>query len=258
MPLYFDFAAFYARGPYTQYSQRMSERMPKLLERWEVQPEVILDMACGEGTFAINMATQGYQVVGIDRSSRMLALAKEKAKAAEVEVDFRLRDMTRMIFESSFDLVTCWFDSLNYILAYSELKSAFQGAYRALRGGGLFVFDMNTVAGLASSWADPPVTVQVNDRDTLVLHECSYDHEINMAQAKITAFARQGQLWTRMQETHMEKGYYMWEIKSALREAGFRVRGEVGSIETLAPVKSDDPRVWYVCQKPFEKPEEQA
>lgn len=260
MPVYYEFAEFYTHGPYTAFSQHMAERIPKLLERWEVEPEVILDVACGEGTFAVEMAKLGYQVVGVDRSPRMLRLAREKADAAGVEVDFRLRDMTRLIFEDSFDLATCWFDSLNYIWALSQLQDTFERVYRGLRPGGLFIFDMNTVYGLANNWADPPVTVQLDTDERMIIHQSSFDYEMNMAQCQITAFRRQDQTWTRIDETHVEKAYYLWEIRKALREAGFRIRGELGSLDTLAKVEKDDPRVWFVCQKPFEtkQPDEES
>ena len=254
MPQYSEFAEFYAQGPYTQFSQRMAQRMPSLLEELDVKPEVILDMACGEGTFAIEMAKLGYQVVGIDRSPSMIRIAERKAKEAGVEVDFRMRNMSSMIFEDSFDLVTCWFDSLNYIWSLTELQTTFQRVHRALHPGGLFIFDVNTIHGLAHKWAEKPVSIEWKDNDHLVIHESSYNHEMNMATIQITALKREGELWRRVDETHMEKGFYQWEIRNALRDAGLRQLATLGNIMDMTKAEPDSPRVWNICQKPFEQP----
>ena len=52
----------------------------------------ILDVGCGTGRHAIELARRGYQVTGIDLSANQLAHAREKALAAGVQVDFEQRD----------------------------------------------------------------------------------------------------------------------------------------------------------------------
>jgi len=49
----------------------------------------VLDVGCGTGTLAIQAAQKRTQVIGIDQSPAMLKLAREKAQANGVEVDFR-------------------------------------------------------------------------------------------------------------------------------------------------------------------------
>jgi 2-polyprenyl-3-methyl-5-hydroxy-6-metoxy-1,4-benzoquinol methylase len=251
MSAYGEFADIYAEGPYPRFSARMAQRMPELLREWDVDPDAILDMACGEGTFATAMAQCGYQVTGIDRSPRMIRIAERKAKEAGVEIDFRLRDMSRMRFDECFDLVTCWFDSLNYLVSFSSLGQAFKGAYEALKPGGLFVFDMNTISGLAQKLSEHPARVEWETPDRFVVHQTKYDYEMGMATITITAFVREGELWRRIQESHMEKGFHLWEIRNAVRDAGFRTLATVDSIDEMTKVSNESSRVWYVCQRPL-------
>jgi len=70
MGVYENFAYFYAKGPYTKYSKRMAELLPAVLERFGAKPQKILDIACGDGTFAVTMAKKGFKVKGIDISPR--------------------------------------------------------------------------------------------------------------------------------------------------------------------------------------------
>ena len=69
-------------------------------------PRNVLDLGCGSGTNSIYLAQHGSNVVGVDFSSKALALARAKAQRANVAVDFRQDDVTRIEFlQAPFDLV---------------------------------------------------------------------------------------------------------------------------------------------------------
>ncbi|NLS78752.1 MAG: class I SAM-dependent methyltransferase [Chloroflexi bacterium] len=250
MGVYEDFAEFYAQGPYTRFSANMAELIQPVLASLGASPSMVLDVACGEGTFAIEMARKGYFVTGIDRSSRMLDLAQAKAKAAGVKVNFMPRNMVHLIFDDSFDLTTCWFDSLNYIWTTVELESCFEGIFRGLHAGGWFIFDINTIYGLSVRNVQHPAHVEVDTRDAFAIHQPSYDYELNMAQTKITLFRRKGLDWDRVEELHIQHGFAWYEIRNALQKAGFRIVGNWGSLRDMSPVEKNSPRIWVAAQKP--------
>ena len=65
-----------------------------------------LDLGCGTGTNAITLARHGWQVTGVDFAWRAIQLARQKARAAGVAVDFRLGDVTRLGWLAGpFDLI---------------------------------------------------------------------------------------------------------------------------------------------------------
>jgi ubiquinone/menaquinone biosynthesis C-methylase UbiE len=75
-----------------------------------VEPgDVMLDVGCGTGTLAIKAVQKGAQVIGIDQSPAMLKLAREKAQANGVEVDFRLAQAQSLDLDEEFDVVTATF-----------------------------------------------------------------------------------------------------------------------------------------------------
>lgn len=125
MKIYREFALFYARG-YQNLSRTIAEPLPQVLERFGLKPKRVLDLACGEGTFAVEIAKRGYQVTGVDLSPDMLRFAREKAKEAGVDVKFIEQDMRDLQLDEKFDLVTCWGDSLNYLLKYDDLVKTFR------------------------------------------------------------------------------------------------------------------------------------
>ena len=250
MAVYDDFADFYTKGPYTRFSSEMAELIQPVLTSLGADPVMVLDIACGEGTFAVEMARRGYFVTGIDRSSRMLDLGRAKAEEAGVKVNFMPRNMIHLIFDDSFDLTTCWFDSLNYIWTTVELESCFQGVYRGLHAGGWFIFDINTICGLSLHGAGQRAHVEMDTRDAFVVHQPSYDYELNMAQTKISAFRRRGLDWERIEETHIQHGFYWYEIRNALQKAGFRIAASWGNIKNMSPAEKNSPRIWVAAQKP--------
>jgi ubiquinone/menaquinone biosynthesis C-methylase UbiE len=252
MKIYDDFAYVYTRGQYTDFSKHMAERLPVALEQvgaGATDIGKILDLACGDGTFAVGMARKGSSVTGIDSSPRMLEFARKKAGEAGVSVEFILGDIRSLEFDSRFDLVTCWYDSLNYIIDKGDLRHVFEGAARALKNRGLFVFDMNTIYGLVVLSREYPCYVENETSDIFEVHRHEFDYESGIATMKITCFVRENDGWRRVDEEHMERGYSQEEIREILNQAGFQLVAAWGSFRDMSDASSDSGRVWYVARR---------
>lgn len=79
-----------------------------LLEELSLQPGgSILDVGCGTGRHAIELAKRGYAVTGLDLSSGMLAMAADAAKAANVDVNWIHADATRFTLPMRYDGAVC-------------------------------------------------------------------------------------------------------------------------------------------------------
>jgi len=250
MDLYGEFAYFYTKGPYL-FSERMAKLLPATLELFNAQPSTLLDLACGDGRFAVIMARRGLQVTGLDLSPQMLHFAGERAREAGVEVTFLQQDMRYLSLQERFDLVTCWFDSLNYLLSYEDLVRTFSGVHQVLSPGGLFIFDMNTIYGLAVHWQRYPAHVEQDTEELFEIKHCSdYDFERNLATLKITGFRKEGESWQRMDEEHRERGYTLEQIREALERANLEVLACWGSLQDMIEPTLESPRVWFVtCQE---------
>jgi SAM-dependent methyltransferase len=72
------------------------------------KPGRALDLGCGTGRDAVHLAQQGWTVTGVDAVPKALGEARERARKAAAEVDFRHGDVTRLEqlgLEPGFDLV---------------------------------------------------------------------------------------------------------------------------------------------------------
>ena len=102
---------------------------------------VVLDLACGAGRHAVEMAARGYNVVGYDLSLAMLARAADEAHDRKQKLNFLHGDMRDMGFEEMFDGIYCWSTSFGY---FDDEKNQLvaQRIHRALRSGGMLLLDL--------------------------------------------------------------------------------------------------------------------
>lgn len=252
MPIYDQFASIYQRGPYVRFSLNLADLvLPEYLQSLGFQGTKLLDVACGEGSFAVAMTKQGYQVTGIDQSQQMVDLARVRAEEADVQVDFLVEDMRDLTFKNEFDLVTCIFDSMNYLLTIKDLQDAIRCAFEALKPGGLYIFDMNTIYGLAVDWMREKTYIQNEADDFIEVHRQEFDYENLIATMEITIFKQIGDLWERIDETHRERGYPIADLQFLLQESGFQIVAMYGSLSKRTTINTNSPRVWFVANKPW-------
>jgi ubiquinone/menaquinone biosynthesis C-methylase UbiE len=101
----------------------------------------IIDIGCGTGRHAIELAKRGYQVTGIDLSDAQLKRAREKAEEAGVAVDFQKHDARNIPFKGEFDLAIMLCEGGFSLMETDEMNfEILKGATRALKNNGKFIF----------------------------------------------------------------------------------------------------------------------
>src|SRR5690606_16521838 len=235
-----------------RFALLMARYLAEVLERHPPPGRRALDLACGTGTLAVTLAEDGWQVVGVDQSEAMLALARQKAAAAEVSdrvtfVQGDIRALATAGQRPSYDLVTCTYDSLNYLLTEEDLRRCFQGAARALVPGGLFFGDMNTRHFLEEVWP----ACEVDERRGLVqVSQTHFDPQTATSTMRLTGFAgddKRGYL--RFDETHVERAYPPETVAALLAEAGLCVEAAYECF-TFQPHHARSHRIAWVARKP--------
>lgn len=204
----------------------------------------LMEAACGTGTAALLFHRAGYMVSAFDRSSRMLAEARRKARGTGIK--FRQADLTNFTARQSQQAVTCLFDSLNYLAGEPELSGAFHSAYRALSSGGAFVFDLNTIHALTRYWDN---RLEVKEAEGIVsVWRNSYDWVNRRSNLNLTVFAPRGRTYRRIDEFHQESALPLDRVESMLKGAGFG-RVEMFRHLTLEPPREDTIRVTTIARR---------
>ncbi len=112
--------------------------------------EDILDLGAGTGRYANRFAAQGKRVVALDQSEAMLAIARQAAVGAGLEVQYRPYSLEQDLpFETDrFDLVI----SALVLCHLENLHHVADEAYRVLRPGGYFLITDFHPAVIAAGW----------------------------------------------------------------------------------------------------------
>jgi ubiquinone/menaquinone biosynthesis C-methylase UbiE len=244
---YNHYAAFYDRSGQMRFGVLMDLYLRDLLRTHHVPGMTLLDLACGTGTLALLMAERGWNAIGLDRSAAMLREARRKlAEAGDVPVRFVEGDMRDFTIPTPVDLVTCCYDTLNYLIEKPDLQRCFQSVAGVLKPDGLFCFDLATDYFLRHHWNG--VDVEEFDGWTQIMHS-HYDEATGLSTLKLTGFVRQRNgLYRRFDETHIERAYPDQTIRDLLYTAGFAVEA-VYDCFTTQPPNDRSLRVMYVARR---------
>ena len=218
----------------------------KIFKKHKCSPKTILELGCGTGSFAVEMSKRGYEMICIDLSEDMLNCASQKAREANQDILFLNQDMTAFELYGTVDVVVCLLDSLNYITQDKKLIKTFKLVKNYLNPEGLFIFDVNTPYKFEKVLADN-LFYQVDD-DITYIWKNNYNTKARKAKFDLTFFVREGELYRRFDESHIERAYYNDEIVNLLGLSGLSFITSYDDLKLKAP-NSESNRIFYVSKK---------
>lgn len=249
--IYQHYAAVYDGSGQVRYALLVAPYLHELLQRHQLAGRKVIDIACGTGTLALLLAAEGYEVLGVDGSPDMLARAE--AKTANNDLPGRvafihgdMRSLSELVPPAIFDLATCTYDSLNYMLTEADLGACFVAAAHTLRPGGLYIADMNTRHFLEFEWG----FCDVREQSGYVQVERSYfDPADTTTTLWLTGFVGDDHNgYQRFDEVHRERAYPTETVAGLLESAGLRVEGYYDSF-THDPPGPRCQRIFWVARK---------
>ena len=239
-----DYADVYAAAPYHAYAEDAAVGIRRLLDSMGLSVNALLDVACGTGAFAIAMARSVPTVVGIDLSSRMVTLAVERAASAGAAVAFHRMDMRSFDLGRRFDVVTCTYNTLNYILVPRDLDAVFDCVARSLLPGGIFIFDLRTPRYFED--IDGRAFVIQNDASIVEVWENRWRADRRRLESVATVFRLIGGNWQRLVERHHLRPWERREVEDALARHGFDRPSAFADLAMASCTEADE-RQWLVC-----------
>ncbi len=197
---------------------RQTEREVAFIqEALELPPNSrVLDVGCGYGRHAMEMASRGHRPVGIDLSLPLLIRAADAARRVGVNVDFVHGDMREMTFENEFDAAYCFFTTFGYFDDDTNRKVA-AGICRALKPGGRFVLDLINRDYLIG---DLPTRIWWQGDGCVVLEEVDFNYFTSRLQVQRQIILEDGR---QLEHEISIRAYSLHEIGKVLHHAGFRV-----------------------------------
>ncbi|MGN0204685.1 MAG: class I SAM-dependent DNA methyltransferase [Coprococcus sp.] len=226
--------------PYDEWGDYLTS----LLRRYGVEDGLVLDMGCGTGAMTRYLNGRNYDMIGIDISEEMLAIAREKSSP---EILYLLQDMRSFELYGTVGAVVSICDSINYILNEDELYQVFSLVNNYLDPEGIFIFDLNTVYKYQEVLGEQTIA---EDRE-----ECSfiwdnyYDEEEMINEYDLSIFVREkDDLFRRYQETHYQRAYPLEMVKKLLEKSGMEVLAIYDAFTYNNP-EPDSERVYFIARE---------
>jgi len=212
---YDNFAWFYNR----YWSERLIDNIFWIVEEYLLKRLPpggrILDLCCGNAHLSARMVKAGFKVTGVDGSSEMLQYAGINCPEAE----YLHCDAIDIKFEGIFDAVISTCDSLSHVMNFDDLTKIFSNVYRALKPGGLFLFDLNNDVGYKKNWVGGGGRAEP---DNVYLVRLSYDEKVFQGIFEITMFRLIDGIWLRSDVKLTQQWHPYQMVIEALKQVGFR------------------------------------
>jgi ubiquinone/menaquinone biosynthesis C-methylase UbiE len=230
--------------------EKWADYVTRLFNKYGCKPDLVLELACGTGSFAIIMSKKGYEMICVDISEEMLTEAGQKAEAAGQNILFLQQDMTSFELYGTVGAIVCLLDSVNHLQDMEDVKKMLRLCYNYLDPGGLLIFDVNTLNKLENIYGDN--VFYVDEEDFTCIWQCEYDPNERRSFIDIVLFQKLNDLYQKFEDTIIETAFDLEDLKEACTKAGFVCEGMFDEF-TFNPYTENSERVFYIVRKSGEK-----
>jgi SAM-dependent methyltransferase len=198
----------------------------RLFQRYSAIPvSSVVDFGCGTGNHVFGLSSRGYNVVGVDRSEHMLAVASDRLSQTPggQKVRFEQGDIRSIDLKHQFDAAVIMFAVLGYQTENRDVLATLKTARNHLKPGALLVFDV---------WYGPAVLHQrpsnrikvIPTRDGKILRASSGELDVPHHSCTVRFHLWQlagGRLVNEIEETHLMRYFFPLELSVLLECSGF-------------------------------------
>jgi SAM-dependent methyltransferase len=201
-----------------------------LIESHAPSSRSVMEIGCGTGAHAAELASIGYEVTGVDMSAGMLEGAEARRKGLAtglaLRINFAQGDARTVRLDRRFNAVISLFHVMSYQTTNQDLAAAFETARQHLLPGGVFIFDCWYGPAVLRQW--PSVTEKtLSDEHTHVHRVATPEIDPNRNVVDVNyvvdvADQKTGVTET-LRETHSMRYLFTPEIELALAVAGMKL-----------------------------------
>ena len=210
--------------------------------------ERVLDLACGFGRHALELARRGYQVVGVDITPEYVNEARAQADESGLEAEFVCADLRELRFREAFDVVLNLADgAIGYLENDEENRRIFDVIAAALVPGGKHLMDVCNGAYAAKHF---PKRHWMAGARSLSLADFEWDAERSVMYYGGLEF-RYGEVLTKPEAIHSNptRLYNLAELEEIFRQRGMVVRQAYAGFDASVLATDDTFQIQVVSQK---------
>ena len=240
MEAYTSFAEVYDtfmdNVPYEEWAEYLAE----LLQEYDIEDGLVLDLGCGTGSLTEILATKGYDMIGADGSAEMLEIAMEKKAQSGHDILYLLQDMREFELYGTVRAVVSVCDCVNYITDEKELEQVFRLVNNYLDPEGIFIFDFNTEYKYKEILGEQ--TIAEDREDCSFIWDNYYYEDENMNEYELTLFIKEqdSNLYRKYQEMHYQKAYTLDAMRELIEWSGLEFVTAYDAYTRKAPTETSE------------------
>lgn len=204
---------------YREYVLKSMPGILELLKHYHLPTGLVVDLGCGSGLSSEILVQTSYQVLGIDISEAMIAIAQTRVPTAE----FRVASLFTATIPPCVAVISIG-ECLSYAFDTNSdavLDALFQRIYQALIPGGIFVFDVVVPGQVAPREIVKSFT---EGQDWIVLVEKQEDPTQQTLIRRIITLRQVDSLYRRSDEVHCQRLFNGVALEAVLQRQGFQVQ----------------------------------
>ncbi len=222
------------RVRYDRWESRLLD-LQKIIYNSSNNPVYHLDVACGTGTLIQKLSKHGWYSIGIDISPAMLYIAKQ----VYPDICVLTGDMCSLPFVNSFQIISCLFDSINFLLDEEDVYRSIYSMALSLQKNGIIYFDCVTEQMVRQYYNDSQW--KENYKEFKTFWESTYNPATKTATLSILVH---GKGWSVVRQKIHPLDVYL----DAIKEAGLTLLACVDA-HTWDHIDSGTVRIDFLCSR---------
>lgn len=228
-----------------------------LTQRKDIQPAIefihsqlgllngatLLDLCCGPGRYAIELANKGFEVVGLDLNEQYVASARQVAAEEQVAIRFMSGDMRYIPFVNHFDAVINVGTSFGFFDREAEDQQVIESVARSLKSGGVFLLEMGNRDYYLKNFMAKDWRRREDGKVIVIRREFDYVRSRINSTFEILADGDTEEEWS-----HSWRAYALVEVAAMLEQAGLDLSHTFGDWNG-GRYDVDSPRMIVVSKK---------
>ena len=228
--------------------ERISNKICSLLHKNGVDRGLLLDLGCGTGTLSFLLEQRGFDIIGVDASEDMLAVANEKKYEDNSSALFLCQKAEELDLFGTIQCTVSTLDTFNHIGNIEKIEKAISLVSLFMDMNGIFIFDMNTPYKHTKILGNNTFVYDMDE--VYCVWQNSYDKASEKTDIDLDFFIKNedDDCFERYSESFSEYVYDTNEIINIIKKCGFTLLATTDDYSDN-PVCDTTERITFICKK---------
>lgn len=252
MKVFQKYADYYDKIYKEKDYKKETEFLKKIIKKYSsLKVRDILSLGCGTASHDLILTKDNFKITGVDRSKKMIQIAKEKTKKENLDIEFKIADITNFKIEKKFDFAMAMFNIMGYMTENKAVEKMLRNVRRALKKNALFVFDCwYGPAVLKSRPEDRIKVVGKNGKKIIRKTRQKLDIEKSIIDITFEILEKKDSGWKEItRENHRMRFWYLPELEYFLNKNGFTLIKTCNFLRLNSSISENNWNIFVIAQK---------